>query len=252
MMMINMLMCLKTSRSECGEIEQDKTSHENKAILWSTDEVANWLRSKHFHEYVDLLTVKHKIDGQVLLMITENDLRLPPISLSVLGDIKRLMICLNELKVLNNFSVTAPGPASNGCATQNHETRNHLDSTNSQEELDSLASELGGILRNFHPVSQQLKPEFLKLVISYLYMFFVFMLTAFVMVIVHDRVPDMDKYPPLPDIMLDNLPYIPWAFEACEATALVLSFIMTITLIFHKHRLASFMTWFEIYSPNFR
>ena len=68
-------------------------------------------------------------------------------------------------------------------------------------------------------------------------MFFVFMLTAFVMVIVHDRVPDMDRYPPLPDMVLDNLPYIPWAFEMCEATAIILMFAMGMVLFFHKHRL---------------
>jgi len=85
-------------------------------------------------------------------------------------------------------------------------------------------------------ISRHLHPELIKLFVSYIYMFFVFMLTAFVMVIVHDRVPDMDRYPPLPDMVLDNLPYIPWAFEMCEATAIILMVAMGTVLFFHKHR----------------
>lgn len=37
---------------------------------------------------------------------------------------------------------------------------------------------------------------------AFLYGLFVSWLSAFVMVIVHDRVPDMERYPPLPDILL--------------------------------------------------
>lgn len=50
----------------------------------------------------------------------------------------------------------------------------------------------------------------------------------------------MKKYPPLPDIVLDNLPYIPWAFEMCEMTGLVLSSIMICVLFFHKHRFVNY------------
>lgn len=39
-----------------------------------------------------------QVDGPALLLITEDDLRQPPLSLPCLGDIKRLSKAINELK----------------------------------------------------------------------------------------------------------------------------------------------------------
>ena len=61
-------------------------------------------------------------------------------------------------------------------------------------------------------------------------------LTSLVMVVVHDRVPDMKKYPPLPDIFLDNVPLIPWAFDMCEVTGCILLATWFVVLTFHRHR----------------
>ena len=84
--------------------------------------------------------------------------------------------------------------------------------------------------------SDELQPEVWKTLLSLLYLFVVTWITAFVMVVVHDRVPDMKKYPPLPDIFLDNVPTIPWAFSMCELTGTFLLIIWLFVLTFHKHR----------------
>ena len=67
-----------------------------------------------------------------------------------------------------------------------------------------------------------LNPERWKTVIAIIYALSVSWLTALTMTVVHDRVPDMNKYPPLPDIILDNVPHIPWAFEMTEITGMAL------------------------------
>lgn len=68
------------------------------------------------------------------------------------------------------------------------------------------------------------------------YAFLVTWITAFVMVVVHERVPDSKRYPPLPDIFLDNVPHIGWAFWACEVTGAMLFAIWVCVLVFHKYR----------------
>ena len=80
-------------------------------------------------------------------------------------------------------------------------------------------------------------PKIWKVIISAIYAFLSLGITSFVMVLAHERLPDISKYPPLPDILLDNLPYIPWAFEAAELIALCLCLIWVTVLLFHKHRL---------------
>lgn len=45
-----------------------------------------------------------------------------------------------------------------------------------------------------------IQPDFFKTTISLGYAFLVTWITAFVMVVIHERVPDMKRYPPLPDI----------------------------------------------------
>ncbi len=87
-------------------------------------------------------------------------------------------------------------------------------------------------------MAKHLEPEIKKTLLSITYFVSVTCITALVMVVVHDRVPDMKKYPPLPDFFLDNVPLIPWAFDMCEVCGCLLTMTWILVLIFHKHRYA--------------
>lgn len=65
---------------------------------WTVKQVGRWLRDEGFSDYVELLCNKHRLDGTSLLTLTEFDLRSPPLELKVLGDIKRLMLCVRRLQ----------------------------------------------------------------------------------------------------------------------------------------------------------
>ena len=50
---------------------------------WTVDDVAIWLQSNGHEYYVKLLCEEHRIDGKALLILTETDLKSPPLSISV-------------------------------------------------------------------------------------------------------------------------------------------------------------------------
>jgi len=109
-----------------------------------------------------------------------------------------------------------------------------------------------------------------KTLIAAVYCSVSLLITSFVMVIVHDRwgfeeqidsflgllialfrVPDMKTYPPLPDIILDNIPLIPWAFHVCELLVCALGIFWLLVLVFHKHRCVEFCVNLNTYVYTF-
>uniref|UniRef100_A0A8C5DMM3 Sphingomyelin synthase-related protein 1 n=1 Tax=Gouania willdenowi TaxID=441366 RepID=A0A8C5DMM3_GOUWI len=157
---------------------------------WTPKHVAKWLREEGFCDYVGLLCNRHRLDGTSLLALTEYDLRSPPLELKVLGDIKRLMVSIRKLQK-NNVAVLpfdAHSPSGSGGS------------------LDWLLGEDYHQYTNgkYKQQMRRLDPECWKTVLSSIYVVFVFGFTSFVMVIVHERVPDMRTYPPLPDFFLDS------------------------------------------------
>ncbi|MEQ2179108.1 Sphingomyelin synthase- protein 1 [Goodea atripinnis] len=178
---------------------------------WTPKYVARWLKEEGFCDYVDLLCNKHRLDGTSLLALSEYDLRSPPLELKVLGDIKRLMMSIRKLQkqnidLLEELGVPFGGlsPSSSGSNLEwlcNGDPGRDCDSTNTAPVGEEYQQYTNG---KYKQQMRRLDPEYWKTVLSSVYVVFVFGFTSFVMVIVHERVPDMRTYPPLPDIFLDR------------------------------------------------
>lgn len=236
---------------------------EDSVSVWSCKQVAQWLQEEGFGDYVELLCTQHRLDGPSLLALTEADLRGPPLGLTVLGDIKRLALAIRRLQRQNQAQLEelglhstdslpagvplAPAGLEWSCDGADRRYERGNQTCNGTElrlrNTDRSRYSSGAVLCHSHSngrcrqhLAGRLDPEVWKTVISSVYVFFVFGFTSFVMVIVHERVPDMRTYPPLPDIFLDSVPRIPWAFAMAEACGVILCYMFLLILLLHKHR----------------
>lgn len=216
---------------------------------WNCEDVGKWLTENNFEEYCNMFSL-HKIDGPALLALLESDLRNPPLQITILGDIKRLYLSIQKLQIdafgekscqtyRDSFDGSYdPCPGSLHSSPRHRVKRMMSDESLSDDDDDdeAIEAEVQRIVNKSGRFSRSLDPEIFKTFLSFIYVFFVFLVTSFVMTIVHDRVPDPEKYPPLPDLFLDNIPYMPWAFEICELVGLILFIVWCCILVFHKHR----------------
>uniref|UniRef100_A0A914YYB5 SAM domain-containing protein n=1 Tax=Panagrolaimus superbus TaxID=310955 RepID=A0A914YYB5_9BILA len=231
---------------------------------WSNQDVHRWLIDNGFKNIADEIAYNQKVDGSALLLITEDDLRQPPLSLSYLGDIKRLGKAIQQLKTYEtDLSIpNASLPALNASLDDPlpNENEQNVVSQRSLTQLSSHTSSDG--LKTFklitreelikHIESPDTKAKSLiKLALAFVYCSLSLLVTAITMVYVHDRVPDMKTYPPLPDLVLDNLPLIPWAFEVCEMIGVALAMIWFTILFFHKERVVLMRRMFSLVGTVF-
>ncbi|KAK4879852.1 hypothetical protein RN001_007998 [Aquatica leii] len=213
-------------------------------IDWTSNETKDWLKKEGLTDSTIVnLCGNHRMNGKCLLALSEQDFLTDPINQLILRDRKCLYIAVKALQRENHNSLVLLGlselPSVSLYTPNNTYIRNNELSEYCESDLISRPGSDDG-------QSQKLPPEIFKAFLSFCYVVFVTWITAFVMVIVHDRVPDMNKYPPLPDIFLDNVPLIPWAFDMCEITGTVLFTIWCMVLLFHKHRFILMRRFFAL------
>jgi hypothetical protein len=152
---------------------------------------------------------------------------------------------MKQIKINNTFDcenmfsgLKSPHSHKNGSAiitdSQNDETNMTNFCENCLKKFDH--SPYTNYSQNPNMPLRSYKGEKRKTLVSIIYLFLTCLWTSFMLTVVHDRVPDMEKYPPLPDLILDNVPLIPWAFFATELIGLALLILFLLILVFHKYR----------------
>lgn len=82
----------------------------------------------------------------------------------------------------------------------------------------------------------RLPKEWWKTGVAFLYAVFNLVFTTVVITVVHERVPDKSKNPPLPDKFFDYVDRVPWAFTVTEVNGLILMGLWLVQWLFLKHK----------------
>jgi len=227
------------------------------ASNWNSAQVRRWLENEGFREFWHFLEPDAPITGHDILSLTaddwhklfvdrENEAQARPSVIKV----RRLLNLISKLKNLVPNGIIGKSVV---LLSDNEESRGEAPffsdgDPSDEDEISDLRKEKMCRYCHQNPKVKMtpLKPERWKTLLAFLYVLLVSWVTAFVMVIVHDRVPDMEKYPPLPDIILDNVPHIPWAFQMCELTGMILFSLWVLVVLFHKHRFILMRRFFSI------
>ncbi|VDI03106.1 Hypothetical predicted protein [Mytilus galloprovincialis] len=206
--------------------------------LWTIKDVGAYLDENDFKQYRKLFCEENKIDGRVFLSLTENDLKQAPLQILPFGDLRRLCFLIENLREekRNRDQKTSDSPFKQTYSTFNNYIQSEQSSTRS-----GLSSPSGGISitdsdDDSFQIRKKLKLDRRKFALSVLYIFCSHFFSGFAVTYAQEHLPDKKKYPPLPDIILDNLPFIPWAYRVTEGAIFFLIIIGLIMLFFHKYR----------------
>jgi sphingomyelin synthase-related protein 1 len=155
---------------------------------WTTVDVEHWLRSLDLSIWIEKFCHANEIDGLTLLLMKEDDLRREPLAITRLCDIKKLWY---RIQLLQN---------------QEQDFYIQLNERIIKENHSSLATTTQLVHTNAHrlPIEQRmkeaeksvfktLKGEKFKTLVSFMYALCSGIWTSFIMVVVHNRVPNVQK-----------------------------------------------------------
>lgn len=156
-------------------------------MSWTTRDVERWLESLNLSKFKDRFCKENGIDGLTLLLMKEDDLKHAPLSIERLCDVKKLWYHIRLLQCKHNDFYLHLNDDSK---THNHSSLSptHLLETNMHNTASSCELNI-----KEKPVFKTFKGEKRKLFASFIYALASGLWTSFIMVVVHNRVPNVQK-----------------------------------------------------------
>lgn len=193
------------------------TSNTNSSLLtsnpssWTINQVEEWLKNNNFNDCIDILCHQYDIDGQRLINLNKNDI---------------LSLTKNQQLWLRIKTLKSKQP-----------TIIQLESSNSNSSQDLSSNQIED-----RPITKccfiaSIRSDRKKTLLAFLLALMTILFSSFIITIVDERIPDPKNIPPLPDLILDNIDQIPWAFAVTEKLILIEMTTLLIVILLHRHRL---------------
>jgi len=180
-------------------------------LTWTINQVEEWLKENNFNDYIDILCHQNQIDGKRLLNLNQNEIL-------TLTKNDQLWLEIQNLK------------------TQSTTTTTIIE----LEPLITNTSTLNDLIED-QPITNccfltSIRSDRKKTLSAFLLVLSTVFFCSFIITIVDERLPDPKNFPPLPDLILENIEQIPWAFAVTEKLILIEMTTLIIVIIFHRHK----------------
>lgn len=168
------------------------------AILsWTVNDVEKWLCSLNLSNFVDKFCNENGIDGLTLLLMKEDDLKQAPLAIKRLVDVKKLWYHIRLLQCQHEQTLSQPSFFPENHFSDTEDTTKHNHSALSPTHLLQSNEHTMFSSCPIHTPAKSLiyasKGEKRKLLVSFIYALISGIWTSFIMVVVHNRVPNVQK-----------------------------------------------------------
>lgn len=180
---------------------------------WTSEQVEEWLIRNHFHDSVDLLCRQYQMDGEHLLKFEQSEFL-------HLTNNQNLWYQVQNLKENSRSKMVHSSQCSPSMS---------LLLEPSQDQIEDRPESTCCLIVS---IRSDKKKTFFAFLLALSTVFF----CSFIITIVDERLPDPKNYPPLPDLILDNIQQIPWAFAVTEKLILLEISVLVIIILLHRYR----------------
>uniref|UniRef100_A0A493SVE8 Phosphatidylcholine:ceramide cholinephosphotransferase 1 n=1 Tax=Anas platyrhynchos platyrhynchos TaxID=8840 RepID=A0A493SVE8_ANAPP len=190
-------------------------------LLWSPEEVTNWLTENAVPEYCEPLK---SFTGQDLINLTEEDFKKTPLSRVSSDSGQRLLHMIETLKMAHHIEAHKNGHI-NGHIPVSMRNTTHENGFSSKMKLNGVPNGYKKEMIKIpmpEPERSQYPMEWGKTFLAFIYALFCFIFTTVTISVVHERVPPKEVQPPLPDAFFDRFDRVQWAFSICEINGMIL------------------------------